>query len=214
MGTIRSRKVPWQANGRTSITRSRIWRGPTPFHTGAAAAETLSLDTDHTEIGFAAKHFGVANLGGWFKETSGTLTYDADNITDSSVEITIETGSLIGTSDQRRDALISEFFLDTARYPQITFVSKELKSADSGLTVVGDLTIREVTKEVAFPLAVTGPLADPWGQPRMGVEGTLTVNRRDYGILFDKKTEAGVPFVGDEVTITITAEFAKAAPVD
>lgn len=166
------------------------------------------LDESHAHVGFTCEHFGVSYMGGWFTEVSGKAMVDETNLENSQVEFTIETASLQATAEPRREALVSEFFLGVETFPHITFVGKKLTKTDKGLMATGDLTIREVTREVSFPVVVKGPIDDPFGMKRIGVVGSLTVDRRDYGITFDRKMKSGTPLVGDEVTINLSVEFA------
>ena len=160
----------------------------------ANAAETYVLDSGHSDVHFSSLHFGVAYLGGMFMEVSGSLELDPEDLTKSSVQITMKTATLATTNQERTDAVLSQFFLDAPKYPEITFASTKLEESDGGLTLTGNLTICAVTKEVSFPFTMRGPRPDPFGVSRVGVEGKMTLNRQDFGVTFDRKMKDGTPW--------------------
>lgn len=172
------------------------------------AAEKYEIDPGHVQINLTAQHFGLIQLGGFFGDVTGTVMYDEDPAV-CSFEVRIGTDSFVASHPARQDAVKSEFFLDTENHPEITFVSKKLAAADDGHHLTGDLTIRGSTHEVTFPVMLHGPRPDPFGNSRMGIEGSLVVNRQDYGIAFDRKMPDDTPFVGNDVTITILVEATR-----
>ena len=172
----------------------------------AAGAANFKLDGGHSHFGLSVAHFGVSRMHCSFAEVSGTVVMDEEDFSKSSVEIIVKTESLISEFKDRVDAVKSEFFLNVAEYPEITFKSKEVRKDGDTYHLKGDLTIHGVTKEVEFPFELVGPIPDPFGNPRIGVNASLTINRQDYGIAFDRKTKEGVPLVGDDVQITLNVE--------
>ncbi len=179
----------------------------------AALAEetTWAIDASHTHAAFSVRHLVISNVRGEFGKTTGTVKLDDKDLARSSVEATIETGT-IDTRVADRDAhLKSPDFFDTAKYPTMTFKSTKVEKAGKGkLKVTGNLTIKDVTKPVVLDVAgPTGEVKDPWGKTRRGVSATAKINRRDFGLTWGKVVEAG-PVVGDEVAIEIEAEVAKA----
>jgi polyisoprenoid-binding protein YceI len=177
------------------------------------AQSTWILEPNHTHSSFTVRHLVISNVRGEFGKTTGTVTLDEKDVTKSTVEASIETGT-IDTRVPDRDAhLRSPDFFDAAKYPAITFKSTRIENAGHGkLKVHGNLTIKDVTKPVV--LDVTGPtgeIKDPWGNTRRGVSATARINRRDFGLNWSKVVEAG-PVVGDEVTIEIEAELLKKGP--
>ncbi len=175
----------------------------------AYAADTYQIDPVHTHIGFAVRHLVINNVKGEFTDYSGTIVYDESDITNSSVEVTIKAAS-INTGNAKRDAdLRSPNFFDVEKYPLITFKSKRVEKKGDGYRLVGDLTMHGVTREVAMPFKILGKIKDPWGNTRIGAEASLTLDRRDYGLKYAKKIDAGGLVVGNEVKIELNVEAVK-----
>lgn len=176
----------------------------------AAKQTTWTIDPAHTHAGFAIKHLMIATVRGQFTDVKGTVLVDESDPTSAKAEITIGTGS-VTTGDAKRDAhLRSPDFFDVERYPAITFRSKrvERKSGDT-FRVIGDLTIRDVTREVPVDIELTGRAKDPWGNERAAFEANTKINRGDYGLTWNAALEAGGVLVGDEVKISIEAELVR-----
>jgi polyisoprenoid-binding protein YceI len=175
----------------------------------AGAAETYQIDTSHSRIGFAVRHMMVSTVRGSFLEYTGSARVDLEDLTQSSVEVTIEAAS-VDTDHERRDGdLHGEEFFDVADHPRITFRSTAVEAAGDELVVVGDLTIKGNTKSVRIPVELTGPVEDPWGNERLGVSGSLSVERDDYGLTYNRVLEAGGLVVGNEVTIELDIELMR-----
>lgn len=176
-----------------------------------AAAETWSIDADHSSVGFTVRHMMVSNVKGSFGTFSGTVEVDEKDSAGSKVSVTIDAASINTGVAKRDEHLRSADFFDTARYPTVTYVSKKVeKSGKDRLKVYGDLTLRGVTRQVV--LDVEGPTAayrDPWGKTRRGASATATINRRDFGLTWNKVIEAGGVLVGDEVKIILEMEFIR-----
>jgi len=177
-----------------------------------AAAATWTIDPDHSNIGFKIKHLMVSNVKGSFDRFSGIVDLNEKDVTRSKVEVSIETAS-INTNVELRDAhLKSADFFDVAKYPTMTFKSKKVsKAGKDKLKVTGDLTLHGVTKEVV--LAVDGPtkeIKDLYGVIRKGATATATINRKDFGLNWNKALETGGVVVGEEVNIIIEIEMIKA----
>lgn len=176
-----------------------------------AAAETWSIDADHSSVGFTVRHMMVSNVKGSFGTFSGTVEVDEKDIAGSKVSVTIDAASINTGVAKRDEHLRSADFFDTARYPTVTYVSKKVeKSGKDRLKVYGDLTLRGVTRPVV--LDVEGPTAayrDPWGKTRRGASATAAINRRDFGLTWNKVIEAGGVLVGDEVKIILEMEFIR-----
>jgi len=176
---------------------------------GLAPASTWELDPAHTGVQFAIRHLMVSTVRGRFGDVRGTVTLDDADPTRSSVTATIATAS-IDTGNAKRDAHLREpDFFDARRYPTITFVSKRVAAAGDGKwTVVGDLTLHGVTKEIA--LEVEGspvPTSDPNGKPKLGGVATAKVKRSDFGITWNKPLDAGGVVLGNDVSVTIDVEL-------
>ena len=177
-----------------------------------ASAATWTIDRDHSSIGFKIRHLMVSNVKGSFEKFTGTVDLDEKDITKSKVDVSIETAS-INTNVELRDAhLKSADFFDVVKYPAMTFKSKKVaKAGKDKLKVTGDLTLHGVTKEVV--LNVDGPtkeIKDLYGNIRKGASATATINRKDFGLNWNKALETGGVVVGDEVHITIEIEMIKA----
>jgi len=172
----------------------------------AGQTETWQLDPAHSAAQFAVRHMGISTVRGNFTKLSGTVQYDPADLTKSSVEATIETGSVNSRVDMRDNDLRSEKFFDVAKFPNITFKSKRVESGGEGkLKVTGDLTIHGVTKEVVLDVdGPTQPFKDPRGNSHMGASATATINRRDFGV-------GALPaaMVSDNVAITLDMELVK-----
>jgi polyisoprenoid-binding protein YceI len=175
-----------------------------------AQKTTWVIDAAHTNVGFSIKHLMIATVRGSFTQAQGAVKVDENDPTTAEIDITIPTAS-VTTRDEKRDAhLRSPDFFDVERFPNMTFRSKgvERVSGDS-FRVIGDLTIRDVTKEVALDVELAGRAKDPWGNEKAGFEATTKINRSDYGLTWNAALETGGVLVGDEVKISIEAELQK-----
>ena len=175
----------------------------------SAFADTYNLDPAHSTIGFAVSHLVINTVHGKFDEFSGSVTVEDNQLKDA--KGTIQTKS-VDTGVQMRDKdLRSPSFFDAEKYPTITFQTKKAEKQGAETKVTGDFTMHGVTKEISLPLKVKGPIKDPWGNSRIGLEGKLKLNRKDYGLTYNKTLETGGLVVGDEVEIEINAEAVKAS---
>lgn len=177
-----------------------------------ASAATWTIDLDHSSIGFKIKHLMVSNVKGSFEKFNGSVDLNEKDITKSKVEVNIETASINTNVELRDGHLKSADFFDVVKYPAMTFKSKKVaKAGKDKLKVTGDLTLHGVTKEVV--LNVDGPtqeIKDLYGNIRKGAAATATINRKDFGLNWNKALETGGVVVGDEVHITIEIEMIKA----
>jgi len=176
------------------------------------AITTWNLDPVHSVAEFTVKHMMISNVKGQFTDFSGSLTLDETDITNSRVEASIDAAS-INTRDAKRDEhLKSADFFDVARFPTLTFRSVSIERAgDNELAVTGVLTIHGVSRDVVFTVqGPTAPGKDPWGNTRMGLSAVTKINRKDFGLIWNAALETGGILVGDEVTITLDAQFVKA----
>ena len=177
-----------------------------------AAITTWKLDPAHSHAEFKVKHMMISNVKGSFNGLSGTLTEHATDKTLSTIEASIDINS-ISTGDAQRDAhLKSADFFDAAQFGTMTFRSSKVQpNGDGGYNVTGDLTIHGQTRQQVF--VVDGPSApgkDPWGNTRIGLSATTKINRKDYGLSWNAALETGGILVGDDVNITIEAQFIRA----
>src|SRR5438094_10247071 len=197
--------------GKTSFVKlalSAALAGVLAF-SASAATTTWQIDPAHTAAGFAVKHLMISTVRGQFKGIAGTVTWDDQDISKSSIDVTID-ASTVDTSEPNRDKdLKSDKFFDVAKYPTITFKSKKIESVSAGkLKIAGDLTIHGVTKEVMLDVeGPTGPVKDPWGNTRVAANAAAKVNRQDFGVKWNATVDGGGVVVGDDVTITIDLEL-------
>lgn len=178
---------------------------------GLALATTWSIDPDHSNVGFKVKHLMVSNVKGNFEKFAGVVDINDKDVTKSRVDVSIDTSS-INTNVQKRDEhLRSADFFDASKYPTMTFVSKKVaKAGKDKLKVTGDLTLHGVTREVV--LDVEGPTReskDPWGNIRKGASAATKINRKDFGLVWNKVLETGGVAVGEDVTILLEIEMIR-----
>ncbi len=174
--------------------------------TGALFAGTFNVDKSHSNVGFKVKHMMISNVIGKFKNFSGTIDYDEDTKTLKSISGKIEVKS-INTEDEKRDKhLRADDFFAAEKFPNITFESIKI----DGDELIGNFTLRGITKEVKFELENNGVIKDPWGNTRVGLALTGKINRKDYGLTYSKLLEAGGVAVGDTVKLNIEIEGIKA----
>jgi polyisoprenoid-binding protein YceI len=160
------------------------------------------LDVAHTRLGFVARHAMITKVRGAFNDFEGKAFIDAENPEQSRVTITIQAESIDTRNEQRDAHLRSNDFLDLATYPQITFVSTKVEpQAGDVYRVTGDLGIRGVTKPITFDLEFTGSAVDPFGNVRVGLEGSVKINRKDWGVNWNAALEAGGFLVSEDVTL-------------
>jgi polyisoprenoid-binding protein YceI len=174
-------------------------------------ASTWEIDPAHTNAQFAVRHLMVSTVRGNFTKVSGTVHLDDQDPTKSTIQATLDATSLDTRVEKRDQHLKSPDFFDVAKYPTLTFTSKTIqKVGDGQFHVTGDLTIHGVTKEVV--LKVEGqpqPFRDPTGVMRIGGLATTKINRKDFGLTWNKALETGGVLVGDDVDITIDVEFVQ-----
>jgi polyisoprenoid-binding protein YceI len=176
-----------------------------------AAAATWNIDPDHSNVGFKVKHLMVSNVKGNFDKHTGIVEINDKDITKSKVDVTIDTAS-INTNVQKRDEhLRSADFFDVAKYPTMTFVSKKVaKAGKNRLKVTGDLTLHGVTRQVVLDVdPLSKESKDPWGNIRRGTTASTRIDRKDFGLTWNKGLETGGVLVGDEILITLEIEMIK-----
>ena len=177
----------------------------------AARADTFALDPGHSGVNFKISHLGLSWTYGRFNHAEGTFILDPANPARSSFSFTVHVESLDTNSKQRDDHLRSPDFFDIEKFPAITFEAKEVKKDGNQQVLVGRFTMHGVTKDLSLPVTIKGPIKDPWGNMRVGLEASTKLNRKDYGLTWNKVLEAGGVMVGEDVSIQINAEFVKQA---
>ncbi len=174
-----------------------------------SAAESFDVDPSHSSVGFGVRHMVVSTVRGAFTEFEGAAEVDLEDLTRSSVEVSIQAASVDTRQEDRDKHLRSEDFFDVENHPEITFVSTSIERDGDGLVAVGELTIRGTSRSVRMPVEIAGPVEDPWGNTRLGVSGRLTIDRTDYGLNYNRALEAGGLVVAKEVEIEIDVELVK-----
>jgi polyisoprenoid-binding protein YceI len=179
-----------------------------------AATSTWKIDPRHSAAQFSVRHFGISTVRGAFSKIDGALLFDDQDVTKSTVDVTIDV-STVDTREPARDKdLRSDKFFDVEHFPTMTFKSKKVEQVSPGkLKVTGDLTIRGVTKEVVLDVdGPTAPVKDSYSNQRSAVNATTTINRQDFGVKWNASMDNGGVVVGDDVNIEIDAEMTKQAP--
>lgn len=171
-----------------------------------------ALDASHTRIGFVARHAMVTKVRGAFTEFEGAGFFNADDPTQSKLHLNIKATS-IETGNADRDAhLRGNDFFDMDTYPEITFASTSVeKVGDEEYKVTGDLTIKGQTRPITIPFELSGPVQDPWGNQRIGLEGRTEINRKDWGVTWNVALEAGGILVSEKVTLEFDVAAVKTA---
>lgn len=175
------------------------------------AAGNYTVDPTHTRIGFAARHAMISKVRGSFNEFTGSGHFDPADPSAISLSLTITAASIDTRNADRDNHLRSNDFLDMATYPEITFVSTAVERSDDDYRVTGDLTIKGVTKAITIDFEVTGAVTDPFGNERIGFEGSTTINRKDWGVNFNAPLEAGGVLIGEKVTLEFEVEAVRDA---
>jgi polyisoprenoid-binding protein YceI len=185
------------------------------FDTPTTAIDDISghyaLDVSHSRLGFSARHAMVTKVRGQFGTFEGTAHVDAADPTASSVQLTIDSASVTTGSPDRDGHLRSADFFDAEQFPQWTFRSTEVSRDGETWTVTGDLTIKDVTKSVAIDFEHTGSAVDPFGNTRVGFEGELSVNRKDWGLTWNAALETGGVLVSEKVKLDFDISAIKSA---
>lgn len=168
------------------------------------------IDSAHSEITFSVRHMMISNVRGRFENFSGEVDFNAENPTASSVEVQIDAAS-INTREAQRDAhLKSGDFLNAEEYPHLTFKSERVEAMDDTHgKIYGDLTIRDVTKPVVLHTEYSGMAKSPWGSMSAGFSAKTTINRKDWGLVWNVALETGGLLVGEEIIINIELEIVK-----
>lgn len=172
-----------------------------------------NLDSHHTTVAFAVKHLGISTVRGQFKQVRGSVEADEQG-KPSKIDVSIEAAS-IDTGDPQRDGhLRSPDFLNAEQYPELRFVSTGIEALGGNrYRILGDLTIRNVTKPVTLEAEVTPVVKDPWGLTRVGASAEGRLNRKDWGLTWNQVLEMGALLVGEEVRFNLEVEAVVPAAV-
>jgi polyisoprenoid-binding protein YceI len=177
----------------------------------AGATSTWQIDPNHSAAQFAVRHLGLSTVRGAFTKVSGTIQLDDKDVTKSSVDVTIDAGSVDTRVPDRDKDLRSDHFFEVEKYPTLTFKSTKVEQTEAGkLKVTGDLTIHGVTKQVVLDVeGPTAPVKDPWGNLRAAANASTKINRQDFSVKWNAKMDNGGWVVGDDVAITIDVEMVQ-----
>lgn len=175
------------------------------------SATRFSVDPTHSNLGFVARHLVVSKVRGAFRTWSAELELDPTNWSASKVSVEVDVASIdTGVSD--RDAhLRSADFFDAENHPKATFRSTRISGTDGAIEITGDLTIRGTTKPVTLKTEFLGTAKDPWGNTKAGFSATATLDRREFGLTWNKALETGGVLVGDKVELTIDLQAVAVA---
>ena len=172
---------------------------------------TYAIDASHSRIGFVARHAMVTKVRGSFNEFEGSGYFDAEDPARSHARLTVEAASIDTRSADRDAHLRSNDFFEMETYPQITFASTTVEPVDATtFRVTGDLTIKDVTRPVTFDLEYTGTAVDPFGNRRLGLEGSVVVNRKDWGLTWNAPLDTGGVLVSEKVTLEFEVSAIRA----
>ena len=180
---------------------------------GPASAQPVvwTIDAGHSAAQFSVRHMVVSNVKGQFDGPTGTVTYDPKNPSSIRIDATIDARTINTRNPDRDKDLRSDLFFDVGKYPKMTFKSTRAEPSGSGrLKLVGDLTIKGTTKEVTLDVEGPSPeIKDIWGERRIGATASTTVDRREFGLVYNRMLEGGGAVVGDSVSISIEIEMTR-----
>ncbi|HUF77127.1 MAG TPA: YceI family protein [Longimicrobiales bacterium] len=169
---------------------------------------TWQIDPAHSHVEFAVKHLMISTVKGRFGDVEGSVTVESDDAETARIDVTIAAESIDTGVGKRDDHLRSADFLHAERYPSLRFESTEVeRNGDGELRVKGDLTIRDVTREVVLEVEELGSAKDPWGGERAAFQATTSIDRKDFGLTWNQALETGGVLVGDKVRISIDAQL-------
>jgi len=170
-----------------------------------------NFDKNHSFISFRVKHMGLSEVPGFFRDFKGSVSYNAEDITKSSVEFTAQAKSIDTGVTGRDNHLRTPDFFDVEKFPEITFKSTKVEKKGKVVMITGDFTMKGITKSLTFPFQIAGWLpADERSGGKMGIAAETTINRRDYGVNWGNNLPSGIAVVSDDVKIVLQIEAGKA----
>ena len=177
-----------------------------------APATTWQIDAAHTGVEFAVKHLMISTVKGRFADVSGSLTGDISDPESFGLDVRIGVASIDTRQEMRDGHLRSPDFFDAEKYPTMQFKGKRIDGdVSSDFKVYGELTIRDVTREIVLDVTNEGSVIDPWGGSRIGFSATGKIDRRDFGLTYNQALEAGGVVVGEQIKISVDVEFTALA---
>jgi polyisoprenoid-binding protein YceI len=174
------------------------------------ATAPWQIDSSHTEVEFSARHLMISNVKGRFSSPSGTVRYNPEHGIPLELDVTVPIDT-IDTRNAQRDAhLRSADFFDAEHFPTMNFKGRHIEGEiTKSFKLIGDLTIRGVTRDVTFDVTAEGNGPDPWGNDRLGFSATASINRTDFGLLWNQLLETGGVAVSDQIKIIINTELMR-----
>jgi polyisoprenoid-binding protein YceI len=173
---------------------------------------TYSIDTTHSEVQFKVKHLVISTVSGHFQKFEGSLEANEADFSDAKIKFSADVNSIDTNNEQRDGHLKSDDFFNAEKFPSLTFVSKELKKEGlNNYKLIGDFTIRDITKTITLETEYTGLAIDPWGNTKIGFEVTGKINRLDYDLKWNALTEAGGAVVSSEIKLALNIQLVKNA---
>lgn len=167
---------------------------------------TYSFDKAHSAIGFRVKHMGLVDVPGYFRDFTGTIKFDAKDMTKSSVEFTAKVTSVDTGVAPRDNHLRTADFFEVEKYPEMTFKSTKIEKKGKQYMLTGDLTMKGVTKSITFPFTLVDIIKDQRGTTKMGVVAETVINRRDFGVNYGGNLPNGVAMLSDNITVVLNIE--------
>mgnify|MGYP000563172083 CR=1 FL=1 len=181
------------------------------FAASSLIAQTnWSVDKSHSKVGFSVSHLVITDVDGFFKDYDAKITTNGDDFSTANIEFTVNTASIFTDNENRDKHLRSDDFFNSEKFPKMTFKGKSMrKVSDNKYKLVGDLTIRDVTKQVELDVKYNGMVKDPWGNTKAGFKVTGEINRFDYNLRWNNTIETGALVVGREVELIIDLQLVK-----
>lgn len=171
---------------------------------------TWTVDKSHSKVGFSVSHLVITDVEGFFKDYDAQITTDGDDFSKAKIDFTIKTASIFTDNNDRDNHLRADDFFNAEKYPAMTFKGKSMKKVgDKKYKLVGDLTIRDVTKQVELEVKYNGTVKDPWGNTKAGFKVKGEINRFDYNLKWNKAIETGSLVVGKDVELVIDLQLVK-----
>ena len=185
-----------------------------PIPGASARGTSWRIDPAHSHVEFSVRHLMISTVKGAFGDVRGTVWIDDSDAATALVDITIQVASIDTRQEQRDAHLRSADFFDVARFPTITFRSRKVEGnhPESEFRLVGDLTIRDVTREIVLQVSSEGHLIDPWGAERAGFSAQGKIDRTDFGLTWNQALEAGGVLVGNDIKISVEVELLREVP--
>ena len=173
------------------------------------ATTKWAIDPTHSEIGFKVKHMMFTNVSGTFAAYDATITTEDDNFENANFEFSANIDSISTNNTDRDNHLKSADFFDADNFPKLTFKASSFTKDGDDYEITGDLSIKEVTKPVKFPVEFSGLMKDPWGNTKAGLNIYGKINRKDWGLNWNSALETGGVMVGEEVKLNIEFQLIK-----